>query len=86
MIKIIKNGNDKIFITRCAECASDLTYELSEKKRKKDKDDFYTHYSYPYITCPVCNANTYVTLITEEDNEKMKFPTFMPTGSYCCPN
>lgn len=85
MIKIIKNGNDKIFITRCAECASDLTYELSDVQRKKDEDNFYAHYSYPYITCPVCYASTYVNLVTEEDNKKASFPAFMPT-SYCCPN
>lgn len=86
MIAIIKNGNEKIFITRCAECASDLAYRLSDVQKRKDEDEFYTQYSYPYIICPVCNANTYVTLTTEEDNEKMKFPTFMPTGGYCCPN
>lgn len=85
MIKIIKNGNEKIFITRCAECASDLTYELSDVQRKKDTDEFYAQYSYPYIICPVCNASTYVTLVTEEDNEKIKFSTFM-SGGYCCPN
>lgn len=85
MIKIIKNGNEKIFITRCAECASDLTYELSDVQKRKNEDEFYAQYSYPYIICPICNASTYVTLVTEEDNEKIKFPTFM-SGGYCCPN
>ena len=86
MIKIIKNGKEKIFIARCAECASDLTYELSDVQRKKDEDDFYTQPSYSYINCPVCNASIYVNLVTEEDNEKMKFPTFMSTGGYFCSN
>lgn len=85
MIKIIKNGNDKIFITRCAECASDLTYELSDVQRKKDKNGFYTQPLYSYINCPVCYASVYVNLTTEEDNKKASFPAFMPTG-YCCPN
>lgn len=85
MIKIIRNGNDKIFIARCAECASDLTYELSDVRKTKDTDDFYAHYSYPYITCPVCCASVYVNLVTEEDNKKALFPAFIP-NSYCCPN
>lgn len=88
MVVIMKNGKEKVFITRCAECASDLAYRLSDvqKRKDEDKDEFYTQYSYPYIICPVCNANTYVTLTTKEDNEKMKFPTFMSTGGYCCTN
>lgn len=84
MIKIIKNGNDKIFIARCAECGSDLTYELSDVQRKKDEDDFYAPL-YSYITCPVCYASIYVNLTTEEDNKKAPFPAFMPNG-YCCSN
>lgn len=85
MIKIIKSGKEKIFITRCAECASDLIYELSDVQKRKNEDEFYAQYSYPYIICPVCNASTFVTLATEEDNEKAPFPAFMPNG-YCCPN
>lgn len=82
MIKIIKNGEEKIFITRCTECASDLTYQLSDVQRIKNN---FSLSSCPYINCPVCDANIYVNLTTEEDNKKAPFSVFMP-NSYCCSN
>jgi len=58
-MKIIKNGNDKVFQISCHKCKSDFEYKLSDVKEvNEQRCDFYgSKYNdvVERIFCPVCN-------------------------------
>lgn len=69
MIVIKENGNEKTFVARCYNCASDLEYKRTDVK--SERTDIHRPESY-FITCPVCGASVVASLRTQEDIELNK--------------
>ena len=78
-MKIIKNGKEKNFITRCYSCGSDLEYTL-EDVYKKEIDSIAAIFAKDSsqlmigevncISCPVCGKELYALLVTKEEYKK----------------
>ena len=58
MIKIIKNGNEKVYFARCPKCGTDFEYMNEDVVREEAPDtaDSFVASLYPICTviCPVC--------------------------------
>lgn len=52
MVKILKNGYEKVFYQRCSECLTDFVYQRYDVKTGKG---YSTQFTY-HIQCPKCHA------------------------------
>lgn len=64
-MKVIKNGKEKTFITRCSSCGSDLEYTLEDVNKKKVEFG-----EINYVTCPVCSKELYALLVVEGESPR----------------
>lgn len=49
MIKVLKNGNEKVFKITCLECQSTLIY-------KREDTEFVRQHGAYFVKCPVCGT------------------------------
>lgn len=68
MTKIISNGKTKTFYTKCANCATEFEYQLSDVKEEAEEIPFLTGKS---VKCPVCESEEIATLLTKEEYQKI---------------
>ena len=61
---IIKNGREKKFYARCAECATEIEYEYSDVCTEKSAA---TGEMSRTIKCPICGKVLSVTLRSKEE-------------------
>lgn len=58
MIKVLKNGNDKVYVLTCFECKSTLLYKKEDVVT--ERGSFRGHVKCPVCGCAACNAPTYI--------------------------
>ena len=79
MVKIILDGKDKIFYTKCPCCATEFEYQLS------DVEDVPAGQYYVIgtkaVKCPSCQEFVGATLMTKEECDKIL--NHYPYGSNC---
>lgn len=68
MVKIIKDGKDKIFYTKCLHCATEFEYQLDDVQTEKTEGMIFEAKT---IKCPSCGENTAATLLTREECERL---------------
>lgn len=68
MTKIISDGNNKTFYTKCYECATDFEYQLSDVETV-DSEQTHT-IGTKAVKCPSCGEYVDATLMTEEEQDK----------------
>ena len=75
MIKIIKDGREKVFRARCQKCATDFEYETEDIQEAEPRSDGAKSPAdliaetalYPRVVCPVCGSKAYAARYTEEE-------------------
>ena len=82
MIKILNNGKEKTYRTRCGHCGTDFTYQ-NEDVKEKEKEDY--SYSTLSVKCPVCEKDVYVYLVSVEEWDKQN-QNLLNYPSYSCVN
>ena len=68
MIKVITNGKEKIYFTRCVKCATDFEYEFSDVEIVPPVGDY--GFGERNIICPICGEKNYAGLLTKDEFEK----------------
>ena len=75
MVKIVTNGKDKIFYTKCHKCSTEFEYQFEDVKTEKIKSLFGDSESdMEAVRCPVCNEPISATLLTKKEYDNM-FPS-----------
>lgn len=69
MIKIIKNGKDKVFYTKCSRCATEFTYTYEDIEMGYPETALIKELEQPLVECPVCETTISANMITKEEIE-----------------
>lgn len=76
MIKIIKDGREKVFRARCQKCATDFEYQEEDIQEAEPLPDgvrepsdliVTTALQIPRVVCPVCGEKCYAARYTKEE-------------------
>lgn len=78
MTKIINNGKDKTFYTKCLHCATEFEYQLQDVQVKETGDALFNEIK--TVKCPSCNKDATATLLTREECEELL--SNYPPGTY----
>lgn len=79
MVKIISDGRNKTFYTKCINCATEFEYQLSDVKTEKTENAVFNEIK--TVKCPVCGEAESAMLLTKEEYDKM-FERYTYGGYY----
>lgn len=72
MVKIISDGRNKMFYTKCHKCATEFEYQLEDIKTEKTKSIISVgDEDIEAVRCPVCDEIIPSTLMTKEEYDRM---------------
>lgn len=78
MTQIILDGKDKVFYTKCLNCATEFTYQLEDVQT--EETEYSISMKVKTVICPSCGEKESAMLLTKEEYDKI-FRNY-PYGGY----